>query len=80
MSLKLSKTKFKSSLINLTATVITRAARFGKGFESRSPVNYSQRRRSSQATIESIARFRREAKRHNETNYAVLVSDVHQNG
>lgn len=71
MSLKLSKIKFKPSLINLTATVITRAARFGKGFNPRSPVNYSKRRHSSQATIESIVRLRREAKRHNETNYAV---------
>lgn len=71
MSLKLSQIKFKPRLINLTETVITRAARFGKGFEPRSPVNYSKRRRSSQATIESIARFWREAKRHNETNYAV---------
>ena len=71
MSLKLSKIKFKPRLINLTETVITRAARFGKRFEPRSPVNYSKRRRSSQATIESIARFWRETKRHNETNYAV---------
>lgn len=71
MSLKLSKIKFKPSLINLTATVITHAARFGKGFKPRSPVNYSKRRHSSQATIESIARLRREAKRHNETNYAI---------